>query len=83
MLLLGGSSPVNLKIHLKNFDLIGLSGVNFTSIKGFEKEYHNQKMELKFTIPSWQIFGPYKVNHQILKIFHQLNKAFILIPYIV
>lgn len=58
---LGGNSPVNLKIHLRNFDLIGLSGVNFKSIQGFQKEFHNQKMELKFTIPSWQIFGPYKV----------------------
>jgi hypothetical protein len=58
----GGNSPVNLKIHLKNFDLIGLSATKFISIKGFNKEYDNQKMELKFTIPSWQIFGPYKVS---------------------
>ena len=55
---LGGNSPVNLKIHLRNFDLIGLSGVKFISIQGFQKEFHNQKMELKFTIPSRQIFGP-------------------------
>lgn len=58
----GGNSPVNLKIHLKNFDLAGLSGVKFTSIQGFQKDFNNQKTELKFTIPSWQILGPYKVR---------------------
>lgn len=57
----GGTSPVNLKIHLRNFQLLGLSGVKFHTIKGFGKDYHNQKMELKFHIPTWQIFGPYKV----------------------
>lgn len=69
----GGNSPVNLKIHLRNFDLLGLSGVNFVSVQGFQKEFHNQKMELKFTIPTWQIFGPYKVRQQLqgcFKYFH-------------
>lgn len=62
----GGNSPVNLKIHLKNFELIGLSGVKFTSIQGFKKDYDNAKMELKFSIPSWQIFGPYKFDGRVL-----------------
>ena len=62
----GGNSPVNLKIHLRNFQLIGLSGVNFVSIEGFQKEFDNAKMELKFTIPTWQILGPYKFDGRVL-----------------
>jgi hypothetical protein len=62
----GGSSPVNLKIHLRNFELNGLSGVKFTGIQGFGKEFDNTKMELKFSIPTWQIFGPYKFDGRVL-----------------
>ena len=62
----GGNSPVNLKIHLRNFELIGLSRTKFTSIQGFTKDYDNARMELKFNIPSWQIFGPYKIDGRVL-----------------
>jgi len=62
----GGNSPVNLKIHLRNFELIGLTGVKFISIQGFTKDYDNARMELKFTIPTWQIFGPYKIDGRVL-----------------
>lgn len=56
----GGNSPVNLKIHLRNFELIGLSNVKFVSIQGFGREFDNTKMELRFTIPTWQILGERK-----------------------
>lgn len=62
----GGNSPVNLKIHLRNFELIGLSRTKFISIQGFTKDYDKARMELKFNIPSWQILGPYKIDGRVL-----------------
>lgn len=43
-----------------------MSGVKFVSVNGFTKDYDNARMDLKFTIPTWQIYGPYKFDGRVL-----------------
>ena len=61
-----GDGPVNLKIHFKNFDFIGLSSSKFTKIDGFKREYDKNKIELRFVPPIFKLVGPYKMDGKIL-----------------
>jgi hypothetical protein len=62
----GGEGPVNLKINFKNVQLKGLSGVKFTKIDGFKKDYDKAKMEFRFQYPVLSIEGPYRLEGKVL-----------------
>lgn len=62
----GGDGPVNLKISLRNINLIGLSGTRFTKIEGFRQNIDRSKIEIRFIHPVMRIEGPYKLNGKVL-----------------
>jgi hypothetical protein len=62
----GGDGPVNLKISLRNVNLIGLSGTRFIKIAGFKQNIDRSKIELHFIHPFMRIEGPYKLNGKVL-----------------
>jgi len=61
-----GDGPVSLKLYLKNIEIFGLSGIEFSSIEGFNHIEETGKIDMKFNIPFMQILGPYKVEGRML-----------------
>lgn len=61
----GGDGPVNLKIQLRNFDLKGLSKVQFVSFAGLEK-IDDGKITVTLKFPHLELDGPYKIDGKVL-----------------
>lgn len=62
----GGDGPVNLKIHLRNFDLRGLSATKFTRFEGLTSNTDRSKLTVKFNVPQLELDGPYKIDGKVL-----------------
>lgn len=58
--------PVMLKIDLNNFQFKGLSGVRFSKVDGFRRDFEKAKIEMRFKFPEIHIEGPYKIEGRVL-----------------
>lgn len=62
----GGNSPVNIVLNFRDVDFLGLSRAKVKSVKGFDPDFHNKKIEIKILFPSASLLGDYKVNGRVL-----------------
>uniref|UniRef100_A0A336LPE9 CSON015406 protein n=1 Tax=Culicoides sonorensis TaxID=179676 RepID=A0A336LPE9_CULSO len=62
----GGNSPVNIVLNFKDVDFLGLSGAQVKTVKGFEPDFKNKKVEIRVTIPIASLLGNYKINGRVL-----------------
>lgn len=62
----GGNSPVNIVLNFKDVDFLGLSRAQVMSVKGFEPDFHNKKIEIRIKVPLASLLGDYKVSGRVL-----------------
>ncbi|KAG5676048.1 hypothetical protein PVAND_005902 [Polypedilum vanderplanki] len=62
----GGDGPVVLKLHMKDVNIHGFSGVKFKAIKGLGKNIDKAKIDLKYTQPIFQMIGKYTTEGKVL-----------------
>lgn len=62
----GNGGPVSIKISFRDFDLGGLSGIKFTKISGFGKDFNRTKLQFDYVYPTMSIQGPYKLDGKVL-----------------